>query len=149
VRSRIEAAIVRRRISLGSGLNREKLVDTIRQIADTEFDSPALICNSASSEHAWLHLAASRAIAIGDSLGIQSWTITFGVKRVELIEILGHSHVAFDFKFSQSPDEDLFGIITVGSTARSDEIAGLMIDIMLRVQSVDKPGSVEIILEYP
>jgi hypothetical protein len=49
------SSFARRRISLGSGINPVKLVDTITQMAREESENPRLICQSRVSE-AWCQL---------------------------------------------------------------------------------------------
>ena len=145
-----DAPIIKRRISLGSGLSARKLIDAIGQIAQSTSQSTSLACDAPGYESGWVHLTLQSA---GSSTHILSsppfWVMTFGYD-------LNENPLTFLSRFGLDmlPETDLiawvpelYASVRLPQTAAIPQLATLLVGIMQQVQGVS-PESVEVAIHY-
>jgi len=125
----------RRRISLGSGLNRAKLADTIAQMSLPDNDLPrSLVSNAVDHPHGWSHLSNEDGI----------WVIRAGYPHkkdpAELIELPGQARV-------REWDSELYVVVVFAVDCPADEIAQFIEYLILSVQEISADVTIQFALE--
>jgi hypothetical protein len=143
--------MTKKRYLLGSGLNAEKLADTIREMVMVDTQSWTLTCNSPNNPAGWVYLSAHHEHPAKPDEGkrVSSWEIVAGISgdddpRETLAEAgdeLPDGTLLSEWKPGIFFTFELPGRITC------EQVANLIAAIMSYVQCVDDPNTVDITLE--
>lgn len=143
--------MTKRRVRLGSGLDRQKLTDTIQQAFDAFEEMPGLSINARAMEDGWLHLYPKAGVdAKGEMTHVIGWLLTFGYPHeAEPGEKLAElkSLQAGGVKLA-AWEVGLYASYWLPPGTPAEEIAALAIALVRDVQGVADGARVEIALEY-
>ncbi|MBN1121467.1 MAG: hypothetical protein JXJ17_10335 [Anaerolineae bacterium] len=141
----------KKRYLLGSGLNAEKLADTIREMILVNTQSWTLTCNAPHNPAGWVYLSAHLEHPAKPDEGkrVSSWVIVAGIggdsdPREMLSEAA--SELASGSLLSEWKP-GIFFTLEIPGHVSPDDIAILIVSIMTNVQYVDDPNAVDITLE--
>ncbi len=141
----------KKRYLLGSGLNTEKLTDTIREMVLVNTQSWTLTCNAPYNPVGWVYLSAHFEHPARQVEGkcVSSWMIVAGIggdsdPREALAE--AGSDLPDGSLLSEWKPGIFFTLEIPGCTSPGD-VARLIASIMSNVQCVDDPKAVDITLE--
>lgn len=142
--------MTKRRVRLGIGLDRRKLADTVEQAFDSFAEMPGLSLD-AHTEDGWLHLFPKAGFdAQGEMTSVIGWLLTFGYQHeVEPGEALAAQAISLAEGVRLAGWESgLYASFWLPPTMAPDEIAGLAIALVRRVQGVPDDSQVEVALEF-
>lgn len=148
---RWRGTISKRRVRLGSGLDLNKLADTIRQITLTEGQTPDLICNAPGHDHGWVHLSARTGTQEeANRQEILGWVLTLGYPSERDAGIM-FEETGLDLPdgtHTISQTANVYVKLLLPSETSPTEIAHIVRHIMVNIQHVEIDEKAEIALEY-
>jgi len=143
--------MTKRRVRLGSGLDRQKLTDTIQQAFDSFEEMPGLSINAHAMEDGWLHLYPKAGVdAEGEMTHVIGWLLTFGYphdgepgRKLSRLAMLGAEGVKL-----AAWEVGLYASYWLPPGTPPEDIADLTIALMREVQGVSEEAHLEVALEY-
>lgn len=141
----------KRRVRLGSGLDPQKLADTIQQTFDAFADAPGLSLDAHQVEDGWLHLMPRVSLDIdGNPTRVIGWLLTFGYPHLaDPLSQLAELKVALPEKAKLAGWEpELYATLWLPPDLPFDALAALLISLSRQVQGVTDDSHLEIALEF-
>jgi hypothetical protein len=143
--------MTKRRVRLGSGLDPQKLTDTIQQAFDAFEQMPGLSINAHAMEDGWLHLYPKAGFdAEGEMTHVIGWLLTFGYPHEEAPEekLAGLKSLQAGGVKLAAWEVGLYASYWLPPGTPAEELAGLAIALAREVQGVADGAHVEVALEF-
>lgn len=137
--------MAKRRVHLGSGLQKEKLAETMRDLADSTVRE-SLICDGLDTAEGWLHLSYIRESTI---TGASRWELKLGYPyHTEPLEVFMKLDIALPGDATLVAWESgLFAHFHIPAKVSAEVLSKLIIDVMIRLQGIRDTQHIRIVLE--
>ena len=143
--------MAKRRMRLGSGLDAQKLRDTIDQVYDSFEELPQLTLDVHGMDDGWLHLAPEAGQSdTGELTKVIGWLMTFGfpydgeplATLAQLGVDVGRGYMLASWEVG------MYASLWLPSDTSVEEIAVMMIAVVQKVLGVSDDAHVEVALEF-
>ena len=143
--------MVKRRMRLGSGIDAQKLRDTIDQVYDSFEESPQLTLDVHGVDDGWVHLVPEAGQNdAGELTQVIGWLLTFGFpydgEPLPKLAQLG-VEVGSGYKLANW-EVGMYVSLWLPDDAAVEEIAEMMIAVVRKVLGVSDDAHVEVALEF-